>query len=150
MVPGNQDNPSVDRVNDLESKSGSFHGKLLDRGQTCLPVRKRDRLAKLSRRANWLGVLAWLGWFVGQGAILAGGLALGAGIMKQRFENSWPISESRSQVTNTVLVAGVGSLVVGVVCILASILMRQVAKPGSGPVARAVGAEARGAVGNPG
>jgi hypothetical protein len=66
---------------DLEDKNRSYHGRLLDRGQTCLPVRKRDRLATLAKRVPWIGLATFLGRIVGEVAIFGGGLAIGAWIV---------------------------------------------------------------------
>ena len=124
MFPGNQDGVGGDKAIDLEGESRSFHGRLLDRGQTCLPARKRDRLAKIARRATWIGMATWLARFVGEGAILAGGLALGAGISRlRRFE--FPNVDESWKLRTTVFIA------VGVGCILLSIMARLLARSGS-------------------
>ena len=74
---------SVVRENEAD-RAGTrdgFHGQLTDRAKIVLPPsRRRGLLAKYSIRGGWLAVLG----VIGQGALFAGGLAIGAGIMLLR------------------------------------------------------------------
>jgi hypothetical protein len=124
MHSENRTSPDTDDSLRSAESSHSFHDLLLNRSKEALPSRKRDRLAGLQNRKSWVG---WLFWLLGDGMILLGGVAIGAGgvllIPKERF----PVMPGLA------IIAGLGSVIL---VILTRLLVKSRSVPATEPIVR--------------
>ena len=122
MLPGHQAGPGKDEIPEIVEPVHSFHDRLLSRSRTCLAGRKRGRPGRIANRSTWLPATARL---IGEGAIFAGGLAIGNGIVNLRLGRPW------TGRPGMVIAIGLG-------CILFAILARLAPKFGASRWTQAV------------
>jgi hypothetical protein len=84
MVPEGRPGDSRVEADDIDGARRSFHSRLLIRSKDSLPdVRRNGVFSRVAIRWSWVGQL------VGQGAIFAGGLAIGGGaVLLKRGEEA--------------------------------------------------------------
>ena len=108
MTPSDHFDEGRDRHGESKATEPSFHGWLLDRSKTDLPnYSGQEKLTRLARRWSWLGLI------LGLGALVCGGLAIGAGM----FLGGGAVTSSKRSVL--LVLAGFASMLVGILAFLA-------------------------------
>jgi hypothetical protein len=102
----------------VEVSDPSFHGRLLKSAIKSLPDHRKRRLP--FKRPAWTGWPVVLGRLVGQGAIFAGGLLIGGGVMMLR--RGEPLADRPGMM----IVAGVAFVLLS---ILSNLLAKESPKP---------------------